>query len=241
MAARWATPGRTYLRIAGTLATEWWHALLGIALTAGQVSTWTGQVAGRVLPAPGAAQRPNYAADGTAFAGATMVQSVAATLQILRAFNTLVPVLAAAGALPCVYIRARLRTLAANVRVADSYDGGSNLRAMSHLTALGTSALSFSNTTTVTVSSAVANTAVHNWTGWIDGVQIHVQVDGVATAAADAFPIDGNVDSYTLGAFGLNGTGTPSDSTYGVIVWLSTYNAAVVADLERLGAAELPP
>jgi hypothetical protein len=59
--------------ILGSLLVEYWESDLGIALASGAVDTWTGQKLGKVLSAPGAANRPSYGADGSNFHSKSVV------------------------------------------------------------------------------------------------------------------------------------------------------------------------
>jgi hypothetical protein len=82
----------TYQSILGPLLVEMWHSQLGIALAGGAfVDTWTGQIAGTVLQAPGASARPAYGTDGANFSGKNAVKFAGGddSLQIVNAATPL--------------------------------------------------------------------------------------------------------------------------------------------------------
>ena len=74
-----ASPLQLYRQILGSTMVECWHAQYGIGLVGGAVDTWTGQIAGTVLQAPGAGNRMAYGADGSNWRGMSVCTSVRAT------------------------------------------------------------------------------------------------------------------------------------------------------------------
>ena len=81
----------TYQSILGALLVEMWHSQLGIATVSGNVDTWTGQVQGVVLQAPGAANRPAYAADVANFTTGLSMPQFDGTNDSLQVVNLATP------------------------------------------------------------------------------------------------------------------------------------------------------
>ena len=80
-----ADPGPwVYREIAGTNLVEVLHPSIGITLTSGEVSSWTGLYAGLTLTPLGAAQRYLYQADGSNYGGRFLPQSTASGGRMLR-------------------------------------------------------------------------------------------------------------------------------------------------------------
>lgn len=100
----------SYQSILGGLLVELWHSQLGIATVSGNVDTWTGQVRGIVLQAPGAAQRPVYAADGSNFQGKSVVQCALTGAKCLQQLAAQSPSIFLAGSRPWVGLLGRVRS-----------------------------------------------------------------------------------------------------------------------------------
>jgi hypothetical protein len=106
-----------YSTILGGLLVEEWHASLGIATVSGNVDTWTGQVRGIVLQAPGAAQRPAYVADGANFRGSSVVQCAVTGGKCLQQLTAISPAVFLSGTRPWIGTVSRMRANAAGAAV----------------------------------------------------------------------------------------------------------------------------
>jgi hypothetical protein len=190
--------------VLGSLLVEYWDSTLGIALTSGNVDTWTGQKLGTVVSAPGAGARPLYGVDGGYFRGDSLVQCIGET----RTLTSLdVGELLAASSRPYVF--------ALFVRKS----GGPGGRAWQlNKNATFDSQVMFSLPSDPThrvvaggshdLTTAVSVDTAHFAEYWLNGgTGFHVGVDGSETAAADATATSGLDFSVRQVSFATLGTG----------------------------------
>jgi len=228
-----------YVALFGANLVEMWDSQLGIATVGGNVDTWTGQLGGRVLPAPGAAQRPAYGTDGALFGSKSVVQCATSGTKVLWANNTLSS-LAAAGAMPVLIVRFRLRTAAGTQRIAGFGGAGGNRS----IEQLGFSATYRGGDITVINDSSgtAVDTAVHTLINYSDASLYHVRIDGVDHTAAHTSTLQAAATFGSVGVFTVDGSSSPADLSCAKILFLGADpGGAALTACEGLLAAEYPP
>lgn len=227
-----------YVALFGANLIEMWDSQLGIATVSGNADTWTGQLGGRVLPAPSAAQRPAYGADGTKFSGKNVVQCATSGTKVLWANNTLSG-LALAGTQPVVIARFRLRTAAGTQRIVGF--GAPGARSIEELSFSGS--FRGGDITTTTVSTGVASdTAVHTMATFSNATVFDARLDGVDHNGAASITLQANATYGGVGVFAPDGASSPADLSIAKILFLAADpGGAALTACEALLSAEYAP
>jgi hypothetical protein len=232
--------GASYSSILGPLLVEMWHSQLGIATVTGNVDTWTGQIGGRVLPAIDAAHRPPYAADGSFFGGKSVPQTAKAAALALRSAIAFPTPLALNGTRPWLYYRGRFRTAVS--AGADTILGVASAAADTMTTQiLAASQLRVFWDGATNLNGPTADTSVHDFQAYKDGVNKNFVVDSTAFTAADAGTIGADMVRLAVGTSGSVNS-NQADASMALILFCSAYpGATAVAQIRALAAAEFPP
>lgn len=221
-------PGRNYRRIAANLLVEIWHAGYGLALSGPNIISWTGWFGSRVLPAPAVPQRPPYGVDASAFSIKQVVQIFKSGTKILN--GTGLAILAASGTYLALYTRSRFRSLSVGDILVNPVPASGSFSVALRLHNPAPPNLEATNAVSANATSAVSDSNVHGFSGWVSASELGVRVDAaVSTDGPGAHSMGGDITRVQLGA---------ADASLAVIVAMSAYDATVVANLERLGAAE---
>jgi len=169
------------------LLVDYWDAQLGVGLTSGAVSTWTGQKLGVVATAPGSQYEP-YAPD-VAFRRKPSLQTVESGALQLRNDNT-GAAMAAAGSRPYTisawhWIGAPIASLKTILMIGNIAAGGSNQ--FGHYVGVTNDVITCSyNGATAAATISGVGTKNHITEFWADGTNLNVRDNGVLAATASA-------------------------------------------------------
>jgi hypothetical protein len=119
----------------------------------------------------------------------------------------------------------------------DNYDGVI-LRSLTHRLS-GSAAYRFTDTTTTNVDAA-SNTNTRTFSGWEDGTNINLRVDGVVSSAASALFLNSSWNCLSVGCLHQTGLTNFSDVSLWAIVVLSAYDATIVQRIEQLLTDRFP-
>lgn len=219
----------TYQSILGSALIEMWHSQLGVATVSGAADTWTGQVRGVVLQAPGASQRPIYGADGSNFGGKSVVQCAKTGSKYMLATGFSGALLA--GSRPWIFSVQRARSLGTGGSFPWCVTmGTATVEELAILLNSGGAGSSFgTNFMSVNATSAGADTTVHGLQGWADGTNVNIAVDaGAPATAATALALSGNVTSFAVGT-AITATTLLSDVSVALFIVCSAYPGAAAA------------
>lgn len=230
----------TYASVLGANLIALYDASLGIATVTGNVDTWTDQIGGRVAQAPGAAQRPVYAADGTKFGGKPVVQCALTGSLLLRASG--VTAYAASGTKPWLFCVFRWRNVPSTV--GSLYDLGVNAAADSMIirsTAGGV--LRAEGSAVGTITGPNIDTNRHSAQVWVDAVNSNLSIDNAAPITLN---IGGLALPVTTTALGIgssaSGAGQPCDVSIALWMLAAVYpGAAAATAIDNIALAEFPP
>jgi hypothetical protein len=223
------SPIESLLDQLGPDARAWWTtydpsrpADPGIALSSGNVQSWTDQIGGYVISAPAAGQRPAYATDGSNFGGRSVVQTNQTGTKYLTGA---VSGLLTAGQRAYVLMVGRYRgatgvPVALQLDVVSAGDGlyhyltGGQFRAFHESTFAGMS----------------ADTAQHVWEWWLDGTSLNHKKESTLVQTATSASLAANIGTVTVGNVGAGG-GISSFSCAEIIVLASYPGATIEAQL----------
>jgi hypothetical protein len=227
--------GASQLPPSDSLMTLFWHSELGIGLTSGEVQTWTDQLQGLVVSAPGASQRPLYGADGANFNARDVVQCLAAGSH--NVINSAV----AAGILPTTGQRPYMVTVFRPAQAATT----AHILAQCAVTPTGYSqqmrwvngAAGIDSTikSVISAGSLVTTQTPHIAETWADGSLLHCRVDGTDHTNTYTGSYTGDATIVTLG--GNNGfTGFNANIAF-FAVFSALPSSGYIASLRAWAAA----
>lgn len=231
----------TYQSILGPLLVEMFDASLGIATVSGAVDTWTGQVGGRVVQAPGAGQRPVYAADGTRFSSKPVVQCAVTGSLCLRGVG--LSQIFANTTRPWTYTvgRARNATPGAFSTLTDAGVNG-----VSDECTLRVNSSNQIEAFTSGIGSAVgpaADVARHSFQQYLDGTNLNLAIDN---AVVGTFAAPGVNTFHAVTAIGVGCDASNPihlcDATVALYLLCSAKpSAAQISAVEALSLAQYAP
>jgi len=225
----------TYQSILGSNLVAMWHSQLGIALVSGKVDTWTDQIGGIVLQALGAATRPLYQPDGTAFGGNNVVYGTTVDASCL--VNTTIPAgLIPVGSTPWILDTMRVRAVSvANIVCAQS---AATFQSAGYINAANDMRLSVIGADRVTLSPF--NNAVRNYSFYIDGTNANINNNGVITSGVYAGTTTAVVAKFAVNANAAGGAAGDLSHAL-VLVCRTPPTAGQEAAVRALATAEFPP
>lgn len=231
-----------YKAILGSNMLLEYHSQLGIALVGGAVDTWTDQINGVVVQAPGATQRPVYGADGTHFSGKSVVQT-ATTATLFLQTTAMSPALFPSGTRP--YIFARLRYTGPLNDIRNWYE-------LSSATQNELLVYNLNNDTRVLSDGADRNTAqptnltagiVLSQSSWADGVSMNMKQNaGAVHAVAYAGATATACTNVGIGNAAHNGSTNSANLSFALLIACAAYpGVSAETALYAQAATDFPP
>jgi hypothetical protein len=229
--------GQTYQRIMGTVALSVWHCGQGLSLSGSNVISWTDKIGGISVPAPAVGNRPPLSADGTHFAGKSVLQMNSTGPKCLR--GTGMATLLVSGTRPWVFVRARYRNVspAANEQTTDFGVSAASDDMTFRLNSAGTQ-WEFFGTSGGNIDTGTYDTVAHSFSGWFDGAHKNYKIDGTTTQLSTAATLAHNTTAIGFGtaaSFLLQ-----SGSVSIPLVLIATAFFSRATDAQALAEAEFP-
>lgn len=225
---------QTIQTILGSLLLEGWDASVGVANTAGVISSWTGFILGTSVPSVGA---PMYAADGSVFGGKQVVQASAATTSYLQ--NNSVPALTVNATRPWIHTIFRHRVLGPLGDTVAAFGNASNTQLS--LDAANATQLRGLGAGSSATGPATRDTVRHSGQVYLDGTNVNLVIDNSVIAQTATAATNVSYTSVAFGAFtNVAGARVSTASIAWVLLCSAAPSAGQIAAIEQVGLIRYP-